>query len=82
VDRLQEETAEMSKIERLVERKVTYTLEMGGKLHVVENVPARVDEETGEQFFAPSTVERLQRLVAGDAKPSKTVETPVYDYLA
>lgn len=72
----------MSKTESLVERRVTYTLELGGRLYVVENVPARVDEETGEQFFAPSTVERLQRLVSGDAKPSKTVETPVYDYPA
>jgi len=72
----------MSKTERLVERRVTYTLEMDGKLYVVENVPARVDEETGEQFFAPSTADRLQRLVSGGVKPSKTVETSVYDYLA
>ena len=72
----------MSKTQRLVERRVTYTLEMGGKLCVVENVPARVDEETGEQFFTPSTVENLQRLVSGGVEPSRTVETPVYDYLA
>ena len=80
MDRLQEEAAEMSKIERLVERKVTYTLEIGGKLHVVENVPARVDEETGEQFFAPHTVERLRGTVLGKGRPDKVVETPVYEY--
>ena len=51
--------------ERLVEQRVTYTLEMGGKFCIVENVPARVDEETGEQFFAPSTVERLQEIILG-----------------
>ncbi len=72
----------MSKTERLVERRVTYTLEMDGKLYVVENVPAHVDEETGEQFFTPSAVENLQRLVSGGVEPSKTVETPVYDYPA
>lgn len=35
------------------------------KLHIIENVTARVDEETGEQFFAPSTVERLQEPILG-----------------
>lgn len=70
----------MSKTERLVERRVTYTLEMGGKLYVVENVPARVDEETGEQFFAPHTVERLRETILGGEKPGKVLETPVYEY--
>lgn len=43
--------------EKLVERRVTYTLEHEGKFYIVENVPARVNEETGEQFFSPVTVE-------------------------
>ncbi len=46
--------------ERLVEQRVTYTLEMKGTFYIVENVPARVDEETGEQFFSPSMVERCR----------------------
>lgn len=54
---------------QLVERRVSYTLEHDGKFYVVENVPARVDEETGEQFFAPSTVERLQQVIHGNQKP-------------
>ncbi len=49
--------------ERLVEQSVTYTLEMEGKFYTVENVPARVDEETGEQFFSPRAVERLQGII-------------------
>lgn len=72
----------MSKTGRLVERRVTYTLELDGDLYVVENVPARVDEETGEQFFSPTTMEHLQKLVSGDVEPNKTVEIPVYDYPA
>lgn len=71
----------MSETDRLTERRVTYTLEMGGNLYLVENVPARVDEETGEQFFAPDTVERLQSIILGHAKPVQVIETPVYDYL-
>lgn len=49
--------------ETLVEKQVTYTLNLGGKLFLIDNVPARVNEETGEQFFSPSTVERLQQTI-------------------
>ena len=67
--------------ERLVERRVTYALQFEGKFHIVENVPARVDEETGEQFFSPVTVERLQKTILEHTEPSKVIETPVYRYL-
>jgi len=48
--------------ETFVERKVAYALELGGKFYLVENVLAWVCLETGEQFFAPETVEWLQRM--------------------
>ena len=51
--------------EHLVEQYVTYTLEREGQFYIVVNVPARVDEQTGEQFFAPATVERLQQTIWG-----------------
>ena len=66
--------------EELVERRVTYALELDGKFYIVENVPARVDEETGEQYFSPSTMERLQRIIFAPTEPTKVVETPVYEY--
>lgn len=66
--------------ERLVDRKVTYTLEYGGKFFIVENVPARVNEETGEQYFAPATVERLQETILSKQKPDRLIETPVYQF--
>jgi len=68
--------------ERLIEKAVTYTLELDGKLFVIENVPARVNEETGEQFFSPQTVERLQEIIEGAARPVRVIETPVFDYAA
>ena len=64
--------------EKLTERRVTYTLENEGKFYIVENVPARVNEETGEQFFSPATVEHLQKTIMGTSKPSKVIETPVF----
>jgi YgiT-type zinc finger domain-containing protein len=66
--------------EKLVERRVTYTLEHEGKFYIVENVPARVNEETGEQFFSPVTVERLQKTILEPGKPNRVIQTPVYEY--
>ena len=66
--------------ETMVERKVTYTVEVEGKLLVIENVPARVCLETGEQFFSPETVERLQKMVWELRKPTRTIEVPVYEF--
>lgn len=68
--------------ETMVERKVTYTLERDGKFIIVENVPARVCVETGEQFFSPETVERLQQVIWEGESPKKTIETPVYEFAA
>lgn len=71
----------MSKTEeKLTERNVTYSLELDGKFYIVENVPARVNEQTGEQYFAPETVEHLRQKIRGNAHAKKTMETPVFDY--
>jgi YgiT-type zinc finger domain-containing protein len=79
------EVAEMSadnSKETMVERKVTYTLEKDGKFIIVENVPARVCVETGEQFFSPETVQRLQQMIWEGQRPKKVIETPVYEFAA
>jgi len=64
----------------IVDARVTYTLEYGGKFYIIEHVPARVCKETGEQYFAPDTVERIQALIKGKKEPDKVIETPVYEY--
>ncbi len=66
--------------ETLVEKNVTYHLEIDGELFLIENVPARVNVETGERYFAPETVERLQQAVWERCRPVRTVQTPVYEY--
>jgi hypothetical protein len=68
--------------ENLTAQNVKYTLEVEGKLYVIENVPARVNIETGEQYFSPETVERLHDIIRGRTKPVRTMETPVFDYAA
>jgi YgiT-type zinc finger domain-containing protein len=72
----------MSAEETMVERRITYTLEKDGKFILVENVPARVCVETGEQFFSPETVERLQQMMWEEGQPKKVIETPVYEFAA
>ncbi len=64
----------------MVDTKVTYTLEQAGNFFIVENVPARACKETGEQFFAPETVEHIQRIIKSRKRPDRVIETPVYNY--
>jgi len=68
--------------EQFTEERVTYTLQTGETFVVVENVPARVSAQTGERFFSPETVERLQALVWGEAKPVRVIATPVFRFAA
>ena len=68
--------------ETLAEKQVTYTLQLNGQLFVIENVPARVNEETEEQFFSPSTVEHLQQIILTGQEPDRFAEVPVYNYAA
>lgn len=66
--------------ETMVNTTVTYTLEFEGKFYIIEHVPARVCEETGEQFFSPETVERIRTLIRGEKAPDRMIEAPVYEY--
>ncbi|RPJ18182.1 MAG: YgiT-type zinc finger protein [Desulfobacteraceae bacterium] len=66
--------------ETMANKLVTYTLEYKKKLYVIENVPARVCLETGEQYFAPETVEKLQETLWEQKKPKRVIETPVFEF--
>jgi hypothetical protein len=66
--------------EKLVEKKVTYTLLKDDKFYIIEGVPARVNIETGEQLFSPETVERLQMIIWEQQEPLRQIATPVYRF--
>jgi hypothetical protein len=55
-------------------------LKSGNRFFVIENVPARVCKETGEQMFSPAIVDHLHELITGKTVPVKIIETSVYDY--
>lgn len=65
--------------EKMKDIKTTYTLEYEGRYYVVENVPARICEETGDELYAPETVEHIQKIIRSE-KPLRVMETPVYEY--
>ena len=65
-----------------IEQTVTYSLELDGKFVLVEHVPARVCVETGERFFSPEVAERLQKIISEHRRPSRTIETPVFEFAA
>lgn len=50
---------------------MTFSVEYGGRTIVVEDVPARVDSETGEQFFSPETADKLQAIVWSGRLPDR-----------
>ena len=68
--------------DRLVQSLVTYSVEYQGRMVIVENVPARVDPETGERFYSPETVEQLQAIVWSGRQPDRTAQTPVFEFAA
>jgi YgiT-type zinc finger domain-containing protein len=66
--------------ETMIDTTVNYSIEYQGKIYLIEQVPARVCQETGEKFFAPETVERIQALLHDHPPPLRIIETPVYRY--
>jgi YgiT-type zinc finger domain-containing protein len=66
--------------ETIIDTEVTYTVANKGQFYIIEHVPARVCKETGEQFFSPETVERIQAMIKGEKKPDRLIETPVFEY--
>ena len=68
--------------DRLVQSPVTYSVEHGGRIVIIENVPARVDPEPGERFYSPETVERIQAIVWSNRQPDRVAQTPVFQFAA
>ena len=68
--------------ELLVEQKVTYILEVEDKFVIIEKVPARVNIETGEQYFSPEVVEQLQQTIWEEKEPQRVIQTPVFEFAA
>jgi hypothetical protein len=69
-----------SDIDFFVEEQVTYTLQLNDKFYLIENVPARVNEETGERYFEPEVVAKLHQIIRSGKVPDRVIETPIYSF--
>ena len=67
--------------ETLVDRRVTYHVEVDGRVVVIASVPARVNGETGEKHFSPDTVERLHGIIREQRSTIRTIQTSVYEFV-
>jgi hypothetical protein len=66
--------------EQFVEERVSYALQVDDRFVIVENVPARISIQTGERFFSPETVQRLQQIVWQQRPPVRLIQTPVFQF--
>jgi YgiT-type zinc finger domain-containing protein len=66
--------------DRFQEQLVTFSFKHQGRTVIVENVPARVDTEAGEEFFSPETVEQLQAIVRDGLNADPVAKTQVFQF--
>ena len=73
-------TDQTDRNEAPVDKKVTFHIEVNGRLFAIENIPGRVNVETGENHSSPESVERLQTIVRERLSPLRTIQTLVYEF--
>ncbi|MEW6718427.1 MAG: YgiT-type zinc finger protein [Chloroflexota bacterium] len=54
--------------------------QINGKPILVENIPAQVCVDCGEEIFSRETTERVRLLVHGASKPIRSVKMDVFVY--
>ena len=58
--------------------RVTFTATLDGNLLTIEEVPALVCRQCGEETFSAETMKRIEALVASRPRPARMAEVPVY----
>jgi hypothetical protein len=66
----------------LVDELVTFSMEFRGRTVIVEDVPARVDPETGERFFSAETYDRLHAIIRSGCEPDQHAPGATYRFAA
>ena len=64
----------------LEERQIRYVQDFKGRVVIVENVPAEVCTQCGEQLIRPEVAEKIQKIVWGEVVRPKPVEVDSYDF--
>ena len=58
--------------------RVTFTATLDGNLVTIEEVPALVCRQGGEETFSAETMKRIEALAASRPRPARMAEVPVY----
>jgi YgiT-type zinc finger domain-containing protein len=61
----------------IVERRQRVDYRVHGQLYILENVPAGVCRQCGEQFFTAEVAHRMESVVAEATGPLETISIPV-----
>lgn len=66
----------------LKQKKITYAQELDGKVYVVNEVPALVCPQCGEQYLFPNTVDMIQKVIerAEQKKLKPIKQIPVFHF--
>lgn len=62
----------------MMERRVTLDLRLGEELVVIEDVPATVCENCGEQVFTPEVTRKVQTVAKERRGVARTMVIPVF----
>ena len=60
-----------------ITKNITYTQWYQEELIAVENVPAEVCQNCGEEYFSPGVVDKIQKVIELHHS-SKTIKVPVF----
>jgi len=59
---------------------VAETFQIDGQYVLVDRIPSVVCARCGEQSFSRETTEKIRLLVHGEAKASKSIDMPVFEF--
>lgn len=66
---------------KVEKKRVTFSCEKVDKFLLVGNVPAEVCAKCGEKTYSPEVTDELLRFAKAEAKPKKTLQVPVFDFV-
>src|SRR4249919_927090 len=65
---------------KLDEQKVKVDFRWGRRLKIIENVPATVCQQCGEQYFQSAVYKSMEKLAASRTKPSARLTVDVFKF--
>lgn len=59
---------------------VNEVLNIGGKYYLVEQIPAKVCSNCGEEVFSRETTEKIRLMLHGENSPVRSISLDVFSY--